>query len=91
MGMDHRESIAATLIEHGWSPRTPVAVVADASLADQRVWTGSIGSMGSIGSKGSRGSNGSIGSGAATIIIGEVVSLAADAAAGLARTYVTGT
>ena len=57
MGMDHREAIAATLIEHGWSPDTPVAVVADASLVEQRVWVGRQRwvLMGSKGSKGSKG------------------------------------
>ena len=84
MGIDHRAAIAGTLIDYGWPRRTPVAIVANASLADQQVWRGTIGEM-------LDGSPDVATSGPATIIIGEVVSLAADAAVGLARTYVSGT
>jgi uroporphyrin-III C-methyltransferase / precorrin-2 dehydrogenase / sirohydrochlorin ferrochelatase len=95
MGMDHRAAIASTLIEFGWPAETPAAIVANASLVDQRVWRGTVGSM-RLGATDSEGLDGSTApeaaiSGPATIIIGEVVSLAADVPAGIARTYVSGT
>jgi siroheme synthase len=87
MGIGHVAAIARTLIQNGWSRSTPSAVVENASTLDQQVWRGTIGQLG----EGSRGSEGPTGSGPATIIIGDVVSLASNEAAGLARAYVTGT
>jgi siroheme synthase len=76
-------------VENGWSQGTPAAIVASASTADQRVWLGTVGEL-REGSEGSGGSKGSSGLGPATIIIGDVVSLALNEAAGLARKYVNG-
>ena len=92
MSVGRAAAITATLIENGWSPATPAAIVANASTVDQQVWRGTVGELrqGSQGSGGSRGSEGWRNSGPATIIIGDVVSLALDEAVGLARKYVTG-
>jgi siroheme synthase len=83
MGIGRAAAIATTLIEHGWPPGTPAAVVVNASAADQHVWRGTLDQL----------TGKEVGglSGPATIIIGDVVSVAADAAAGLERKYVTGT
>jgi uroporphyrin-III C-methyltransferase/precorrin-2 dehydrogenase/sirohydrochlorin ferrochelatase len=92
MGVGNAAAIAATLIDNGWSRDTPAAIVTNASTVDQQIWLGTVGELrqGSEGSGGSGGSEGSRGLGPATIIIGDVVSLALNEAVGLARKYVTG-
>jgi uroporphyrin-III C-methyltransferase len=40
MGMRERRAIAACLVEAGWRPSTPVAIITDASRPRQRVWAG---------------------------------------------------
>lgn len=85
MGAARSEAIARALVECGWSPDTPAAVVTNASAPDQQVWRGTLGQL----PDGSRGSNDS--DGPATIVVGDVVALMADAAAEIERTYVTGT
>jgi len=92
MGVGRAAAIAATLMENDWSPDTPAAIVTNASTDDQQIWRGTVGDLqrGSEGSAGSGGSEGSRHSGPATIIIGDVVSLALNEAVGLARKYVTG-
>jgi uroporphyrin-III C-methyltransferase/precorrin-2 dehydrogenase/sirohydrochlorin ferrochelatase len=42
MGLARRAAIGERLIERGWASETPVAVVADASLADQQTWRGTL-------------------------------------------------
>jgi uroporphyrin-III C-methyltransferase/precorrin-2 dehydrogenase/sirohydrochlorin ferrochelatase len=42
MGTAHRASIAQSLLDAGWRASTPAAVVWNASLRDQSVWTGSL-------------------------------------------------
>src|SRR2546428_1932761 len=42
MGVGHSAAIATTLVGRGWSPETPVAIVVDASKANQRVWRGAL-------------------------------------------------
>ena len=42
MGVGRSAAIATTLVEHGWSPATPAAIVANASAADQQVWRGTL-------------------------------------------------
>ena len=101
MGLGRSAAIAATLVERGWSPGTPAAIVVDASMANQRVWRGTLGQLAADGldEKGvvplftsgeKRGTTPFSG----TIIIGDVVALAEadeDTAAGPKRKYVTGT
>jgi uroporphyrin-III C-methyltransferase/precorrin-2 dehydrogenase/sirohydrochlorin ferrochelatase len=38
MGVDTAAAIAASLVEHGRDPRTPVAVVSDGATPTQRTW-----------------------------------------------------
>ncbi len=65
MGMDRRSEIAEALAAAGWRSSTPAAIVREASLPEQTVWTGSLGALGSVPDAGSPG----------TIVIGEVVAL----------------
>jgi uroporphyrin-III C-methyltransferase/precorrin-2 dehydrogenase/sirohydrochlorin ferrochelatase len=85
MGLGRSAAIAATLVERGWSPETPAAIVVDASMASQHVWRGTLGRLAEKG-------DGKAGPG--TIIIGDVVALALvneDTEARPKRKYVTGT
>jgi uroporphyrin-III C-methyltransferase/precorrin-2 dehydrogenase/sirohydrochlorin ferrochelatase len=45
MGVDTAPAIAATLVEHGRAPETPVAVVADGSTPTQRVLRTTLGGL----------------------------------------------
>jgi uroporphyrin-III C-methyltransferase len=42
MGVGRRVAIANRLIERGWNPRIPAAIVVDASKATQAVWRGTL-------------------------------------------------
>ena len=86
MGAGRSAAIMTALVERGWSPDTPAAIVANASAADQQVWRGTLTRL-SIKGDGIPAPF----PGPATIIVGEVVALMADAAAGIEKTYVTGT
>ena len=88
MGVGRCAAIATTLVECGWAPETPAAIVVDASTANQQMWRGTLDQLTekAIGS-----------SGPGTIIIGDVVGLAAVsevrevATERPERKYVTGT
>ena len=69
MGSARAESLASVLIERGWNARTPAALVASASRADQDVWRGTLGELvqGLAVTKSDDGP--------ATIVIGEVAAL----------------
>ena len=88
MGAGRAASIATALVQRGWSPETPAAIIVNASRADQQVWRGTLEQLAEKGV-------GSVGPG--TIIIGDVVALASvDAASEVAAErpegkYVTGT
>jgi uroporphyrin-III C-methyltransferase len=45
MGIERRGEIVRTLIAAGFDPATPVAVVIDATTAEQREWTGDLASL----------------------------------------------
>ncbi len=68
MGVTTAPIIARQLIAHGLAPGTPVAVVENGTLPDQRVLTGTLGGLGAL--IGANGVNAP-----ALIIIGEVVTL----------------
>jgi siroheme synthase len=40
MGFARRARLATRLVEAGWNPTTPVAIVADGTLANERTWRG---------------------------------------------------
>ncbi len=65
MGAGLAESIARALIGHGMRPDTPAALVENASLADAKVRTGSLADLPRLAA--------SLGSGAALIVLGEVL------------------
>ncbi len=67
MGTGRSAAIATTLVERGWPPETPAAIIMNASRADQQVWRGTLEQFIEKGA----GS-----SGPGTIIIGDVVALA---------------
>jgi uroporphyrin-III C-methyltransferase/precorrin-2 dehydrogenase/sirohydrochlorin ferrochelatase len=70
MGLARSAEIASTLVTRGWPLRTPAAIVVDASLPAQQVWRGSLGEL-------AADRIALHGDGPGTIVIGEVVSLAA--------------
>ncbi len=45
MGLARRAPLGAALVAAGWEARTPVALVAEASLPQQEVWRGSLGDL----------------------------------------------
>ncbi len=68
MGLAARGEIAGALLDRGWSPEVPSAVVQSASTEEQVAWTGPLSRLGSA----------PLGEGlAGTIVIGSVVALAA--------------
>jgi len=82
MGLTAIDRIAALLIERGWQPHTPAAVVFSASTKDEVVWTLTLSEL----QQGVDRADGSNDAAAGTVIIGDVVrlraALAADASAG---------
>ena len=70
MGLRRIETIAGLLIERGWKPRTPAAVLLGAATADSDVWTVTLGDLKS-------GVDLADVETAGTIVIGDVVSIRA--------------
>jgi uroporphyrin-III C-methyltransferase/precorrin-2 dehydrogenase/sirohydrochlorin ferrochelatase len=85
MGGGRAAGIAAALVERGWRPGTAAAVVVNASLDCQQVWRGTLAELARHDPDRTPFMHGPT-----TIIVGEVVALAATAPA-LEREYVTGT
>jgi len=77
MGLASSASIAELLIERGWLPSTPAAIVSGAATTNARVWTGTVADL-------ADGAGESAGEAPATIVIGEVVSMGAILGAELA-------
>jgi uroporphyrin-III C-methyltransferase/precorrin-2 dehydrogenase/sirohydrochlorin ferrochelatase len=88
MGGTRAAAIAEALLDRGWLRHTPAAIVVNASGPDQQVWRGT---LGGLLNKGTR--NPADFTGPATIIVGDVVALAAveNESAEIERRYVTGT
>jgi len=82
MGVGRSQAIATTLVERGWPHDTPVAIVFSASMAGQQVWRGTLGDLREKGVESP---------GPGTIIVSDVVGLAAHAVERLERIYGTGT
>jgi uroporphyrin-III C-methyltransferase/precorrin-2 dehydrogenase/sirohydrochlorin ferrochelatase len=70
MGVGRRAALASRLIDRGWAPRTPAAIVVDASKATQTSWSGTLDDL--AAERFDLESNGP-----GTIVIGDVVALAA--------------
>jgi len=80
MGLGRRVAIARRLLERGWPPETPAAIVADATRPDQQTWRGTIAALASDAATVSGDSPGSI-------IIGRVAALdVTDVVSGFTRT-----
>lgn len=73
MGVAAADSISARLVGHGMAPDTPAAIVENGTLADQRIFTGTVGTLGAMVRDNSV-------DGPAVLIIGDVVPLAPAAA-----------
>jgi uroporphyrin-III C-methyltransferase/precorrin-2 dehydrogenase/sirohydrochlorin ferrochelatase len=71
MGLGRRAAIAAMLVERGWSPSTPAAILLNASHQDAAAWTGSLSDLGKASLVEEHEDA------AGVIVIGSVVSLAA--------------
>ena len=69
MGIARRAALAGRLLDRGWNPETPAAVVVDASSLGQRIWRGTLGDLAGGGPDFPATVPG-------TIVVGEVVSLA---------------
>jgi uroporphyrin-III C-methyltransferase/precorrin-2 dehydrogenase/sirohydrochlorin ferrochelatase len=78
MGLAHRATLAAFLVERGWNPATPAAVLLAASTEAAQTWTGTLADLSQAPATGDGDSPG-------TLVVGEVVSVAAE----LARTVST--
>ena len=65
MGTSHRTEIAEALAAAGWRPSMPAAIVRDATLPQQSVWTGTVGTLAMAPEDTAPG----------TIVIGRVVAL----------------
>ena len=65
MGLGCRVTLASRLVDRGWSRGTPAAIVAEASLAGQQVWRGTLDDL-------AAGRASIDGDGPALIVIGEV-------------------
>ena len=65
MGTDRRAEIADAILDAGWQPSTPAAIIRDASLPEQTVWAGGLGALATAPDSASPG----------TIVIGSVVAL----------------
>jgi uroporphyrin-III C-methyltransferase/precorrin-2 dehydrogenase/sirohydrochlorin ferrochelatase len=72
MGRERLEAIAALLLERGWPPATPVAVVEGAWTPEQAEWTATLATAGRM--------VGTDHGGPATIVIGKVVDIGAQIA-----------
>ena len=68
MGLGRSAAIASTLVERGWSPETPAAIVVDASMADQQLWRGTLAQL-------ADGETDLGGSGPGTIVFGSVAAM----------------
>jgi uroporphyrin-III C-methyltransferase/precorrin-2 dehydrogenase/sirohydrochlorin ferrochelatase len=78
MGLGQRAPIAARLQARGWSPETPAAVIVGAATPQSWTWTGTLASLGTVDvPAASAGAPG-------LLVIGAVVGLATELAAGLA-------
>jgi uroporphyrin-III C-methyltransferase len=77
MGMGQRAPIAARLAARGWSPETPAAVIVGAATPQSWSWTGTLASLGAV--EVPAASSGAPG----LLVIGAVVGIAAELAAGL--------
>jgi uroporphyrin-III C-methyltransferase len=84
MGSARVADLTSQMVEAGWDPKTPAAVVMSATTADQRHVTGCLRDLPDRGARAGLGSP-------AVLVVGEVVSLSAElmggllAAAGVAR------
>lgn len=68
MGFRRRASLAAQLLEGGWSDATPTAIVSDGTLPGESVWRGTLGEL-------AAGRTKSNGEGPALIVVGAVAAL----------------
>jgi siroheme synthase len=93
--MGRSTEIATTLMDAGWAIETPAAIVIDASAAHQRVWHGTLQELSLLRAGESSPAEArfvlAASSAPATIVVGDVVQVAADAIATAERKYVTGT
>src|SRR5580765_188528 len=69
MGLARTAALAGRLLDRGWTPGVPAAVIVDASSAGQQVWRGTLGEL-AAGAPDVRAAA------PGTIVVGEVVSLA---------------
>jgi len=70
MGLAMRAALAQQLVERGWSPGTPAAVLLAASTARSLTWTGTLADLSRAPAEQARGAPG-------TIVVGEVVNIRA--------------
>lgn len=69
MGLGRREAIASLLLDRGWDPGTPAAIILGASHSNAATWTGVLADLGTADLDLSSGAPG-------ILVVGQVVSLA---------------
>ena len=74
MGVGQSAALACRLIDRGWGRGTPAAVIVDASMPGQQVWRGTLDELASDRAEIN-------GNGPGTIVVGDVVTVAARASA----------
>jgi uroporphyrin-III C-methyltransferase len=79
MGLGSRAEVAAFLLDRGWAAATPAALLLAASTPRAYSWTGPLGALGRCEVPGA------LADAPGTIVVGEVVALAAAAALAEAR------
>jgi siroheme synthase len=79
MGLGQRARIAERLLGRGWASDTPAAVIVGAATAQSWSWTGTLAALGAVEiPEAAAGAPG-------LLVVGAVVGLAAELAAGLAQ------
>ena len=76
MGLGRATAVASRLLTRRWSRGTPVAIVTDASTADQNVWQGTLDDL----AAGRHLTDGVVASSPGTIVVGDVVTVNMQAA-----------
>jgi siroheme synthase len=78
MGLARRVELAGILLQRGWSPALPAALIAEASTARQEVWRGNLETLAAGGAQ-------IASDGPALFVVGEVAAMALVEAAGQER------
>jgi uroporphyrin-III C-methyltransferase/precorrin-2 dehydrogenase/sirohydrochlorin ferrochelatase len=85
MGLGHRRAIARLLLDRGWRPETPAAVLLAASTPAEERWTGTVAELAEPPYSTKLPASGATAEAPGILVIGAVVSVAQEAQAALQR------